>query len=174
MCLCVVTLCGHICGSVCLAIWSYSTHYSDFAQAFFADIYGEARKAKPGLGHKALAQIANAHKLVRHYTMNIDGLAEAAGMDTWHVDNNPTGRSTTSQTHKPALHFWTNPSPPPPPPPLPPALSPHPVPVLLPCPWVLVCCLTALSCVPPIPCVLPCPVALSSFACPMALPFVPL
>lgn len=23
--------------------------------------------------------------------MNIDGLAESAGMDTWHVDNNPDG-----------------------------------------------------------------------------------
>ncbi|KAL3136423.1 hypothetical protein ABBQ38_005680 [Trebouxia sp. C0009 RCD-2024] len=61
------------------------------ALAFFADIYAEARKAKPGLGHKALAQIAGAHKLLRHYTMNIDGLAESAGMDTWHVDNNPDG-----------------------------------------------------------------------------------
>ena len=61
-------------------------------QAFFADIYAEARKAKPGLGHRALAQVAGAHKLLRHYTMNIDGLAEAAGMDTWHVDNNPAGR----------------------------------------------------------------------------------
>ncbi len=62
-------------------------------QAFFADIYAEARKAKPGLGHRALAQVAGAHKLLRHYTMNIDGLAEAAGMDTWHVDNNPAGKS---------------------------------------------------------------------------------
>lgn len=67
-------------------------------QAFFADIYAEARKAKPGLGHKALAQIAGSHKLLRHYTLNIDGLAEAAGMDTWHADNNPTGQSTTSCT----------------------------------------------------------------------------
>ena len=60
-------------------------------QAFFADIYAEARKARPGLGHRALAQVAGAHKLLRHYTMNIDGLAETAGMDTWHVDNNPAG-----------------------------------------------------------------------------------
>ena len=61
-------------------------------QVFFADIYAEARKAKPGLGHRALAQVAEGHKLLRHYTMNIDGLAEA-GMDTWHVDNNPAGES---------------------------------------------------------------------------------
>lgn len=60
-------------------------------QAFFADIYAEARKAKPGAGHKALAQIAKADKLLRHYTMNIDGLAETAGMDAWHVESNPTG-----------------------------------------------------------------------------------
>lgn len=60
-------------------------------QAFFADIYAEARKAKPGPGHMALAQIAGANKLLRHYTMNIDGLAETAGMDAWHVENNPTG-----------------------------------------------------------------------------------
>ena len=33
-------------------------------QAFFADIYAEARKAKPGLGHRALAQVAGAHKLL--------------------------------------------------------------------------------------------------------------
>ena len=65
-------------------------------QAFFADIYAEARKAKPGLGHRALAQVAGAHKLLKHYTMNIDGLAEAAGMDTWHVDNNPAGKSCSS------------------------------------------------------------------------------
>ena len=76
----------------------YNTHSAAFVQAFFADIYAEARKAKPSLGHKALAQIAGAHKLLRHYTMNIDGLAESAGMDTWQVDNNPTGQSITAAT----------------------------------------------------------------------------
>ncbi|CAF9926479.1 MAG: hypothetical protein HETSPECPRED_006344 [Heterodermia speciosa] len=53
-----------------------------------------ARRARPGAGHQALAQIAKAHKLLRHYTMNIDGLAEAAGMDAWHVESNPTGDLT--------------------------------------------------------------------------------
>lgn len=82
-------------------------HYMSFfhipsspVQAFFADIYAEARKAKPGAGHMALAQIAQANKLLRHYTMNIDGLAEAAGMDTWHVESNPTGVHFT--LHSPA------------------------------------------------------------------------
>ena len=68
-------------------------------QAFFADIYAEARKAKPGAGHLALAQIAQANKLLRHYTMNIDGLAETAGMDAWHVESNPTGVHCLSSTN---------------------------------------------------------------------------
>lgn len=29
--------------------------------------------------------------LQRHYTLNIDGLAEVVGMDTWHHEHNPTG-----------------------------------------------------------------------------------
>lgn len=75
-------------------------------QAFFAEIYAEARKAKPGLGHRALAQIAGASKLLRHYTMNIDGLAESAGMDAWHVDKNPTGEAGQQLwcQSSPALH----------------------------------------------------------------------
>ena len=83
------------CGCVCWQLAHTTPTLADFVQAFFADIYAEARKAKPGLGHKALAQIAGADKLLRHYTMNIDGLAESAGIDTWHVNNNPTGGSAT-------------------------------------------------------------------------------
>lgn len=29
--------------------------------------------------------------LARHYTLNIDGLAEVVGMDTWHHEHNPSG-----------------------------------------------------------------------------------
>ena len=60
-------------------------------QAFFADIYAEAKRAKPSLGHKALAGLAAQGKLQRHYTLNIDGLAQAVGLSTWHPDRNPTG-----------------------------------------------------------------------------------
>ena len=60
-------------------------------QAFFADIYAEAKKAKPSPGHKALAGLAAQGKLQRHYTLNIDGLAQAVGLSTWHPDKNPEG-----------------------------------------------------------------------------------
>lgn len=61
------------------------------ALAFFADIYLEAVAAAPAAGHRALAGMAAAGCLRRHYTLNIDGLGEAVGMDTWHPDTNPNG-----------------------------------------------------------------------------------
>ncbi len=61
------------------------------AQAFFAQIYSEAQDSKPAEGHKALGQLHELKKLQRHYTMNIDGLAEDVGMDTWHWEFNPNG-----------------------------------------------------------------------------------
>ena len=30
-------------------------------------------------------------RIERHYTLNIDGLAEVVGMDTWHHEKNPNG-----------------------------------------------------------------------------------
>ncbi|KAK9901982.1 hypothetical protein WJX75_000203 [Coccomyxa subellipsoidea] len=63
------------------------------AMAFFADIYAEAKRAKPSAGHRALAAIAAMGKLQRHYTMNIDGLAETVGLTTWHPDTNPSGQT---------------------------------------------------------------------------------
>ena len=38
--------------------------------------------------------------------MNIDGLADAAGMDTWHKDNNPTGQPSTPVL--PSMQFVAN------------------------------------------------------------------
>ena len=61
------------------------------ALAFFADIYLEAAKAKAAPGHHALANLRQLGRLQRHYTLNIDGLAERVGMDTWHPDHNPQG-----------------------------------------------------------------------------------
>lgn len=60
-------------------------------QPFFADIYDEALRARAAPGHRAIAAIHAAGKLLRHYTLNIDGLAAVVGMDTWHPDNNPDG-----------------------------------------------------------------------------------
>ncbi len=62
-------------------------------QAFFADIYVEAKRAKPGTGHQAIAALAAAGKLQRHYTLNIDGLASAAGMSVWHHQVAPDGET---------------------------------------------------------------------------------
>eukprot|EP00879_Flechtneria_rotunda_P027819 GHRR01029823.1.p1 GENE.GHRR01029823.1~~GHRR01029823.1.p1 ORF type:complete len:225 (+),score=50.42 GHRR01029823.1:165-839(+) len=60
-------------------------------QAFFAQIYGEAKNSKASPGHLAIAQLNQMGKLQRHYTLNIDGLAEVVGMDTWHHEKNPEG-----------------------------------------------------------------------------------
>ena len=61
------------------------------ALAFFANIYLEATRATAAPGHHALAQLQRAGRLQRHYTLNIDGLAEKVGMDTWHPESNPHG-----------------------------------------------------------------------------------
>lgn len=42
-------------------------------------------------GHHALAQLHQLGRLQRHYTLNIDGLAEVVGMDSWHHEFNPEG-----------------------------------------------------------------------------------
>lgn len=60
-------------------------------QAFFAQIYSEAQSSRASPGHHALAGLASAGKLQRHYTMNIDGLAAVVGLDTWHWEFNPEG-----------------------------------------------------------------------------------
>lgn len=52
------------------------------AQAFFADIYSEAVAAEPAAGHHALRQLHDAGRLLRHYTLNIDGLAEQVGAES--------------------------------------------------------------------------------------------
>jgi NAD-dependent SIR2 family protein deacetylase len=61
------------------------------AQSFFADIYLEAAQARAAPGHRALAALHRAGRLRRHYTLNIDGLAEKVGMDPWHPEMNPDG-----------------------------------------------------------------------------------
>lgn len=45
-------------------------------QAFFAQIYSEAQGSQAAPGHAALADMASAGRIRRHYTLNIDGLAE--------------------------------------------------------------------------------------------------
>lgn len=70
-------------------------------QEFFADIYAEAARARPSPAHRALAALAAAGKLARHYTLNIDGLAAAVGLSTWHPDDNPDGACYLPPAHSP-------------------------------------------------------------------------
>lgn len=56
----------------------------------------EAVAAAPAAAHRAIAGMAAAGVLQRHYTLNIDGLDEAVGMDTWHPDTNPEGQSRST------------------------------------------------------------------------------
>jgi NAD-dependent SIR2 family protein deacetylase len=75
------------------------------SQAFFADIYAEAKRARPSPGHRALADVAAAGKLRRHYTLNIDGLAAAVGLSTWHPETNPAGaHAPPERVLAPACH----------------------------------------------------------------------
>lgn len=73
------------------------------AQAFFADIYSEAVRAQPAAGHLALGTLRSTGRLARHYTLNIDGLAEQVGMDTWHHERNPGG--VTVEMHGNVRHL---------------------------------------------------------------------
>eukprot|EP00775_Hariotina_reticulata_P003077 gene3077-3356_t len=60
-------------------------------QQFFAQIYGEAQTSRAAPGHVAIAQLSELGKLQRHYTLNIDGLSQVVGMDTWHHQHHPEG-----------------------------------------------------------------------------------
>jgi NAD-dependent SIR2 family protein deacetylase len=53
------------------------------ALAFLADVHAEAAAARPAPAHAALADLAATGALRRHYTLNVDGLAAAAGLSTW-------------------------------------------------------------------------------------------
>jgi NAD-dependent SIR2 family protein deacetylase len=53
------------------------------ALAFLADVHAEAAAARPAPAHAALAALAATGALRRHYTLNVDGLAAAAGLSTW-------------------------------------------------------------------------------------------
>ncbi|RMZ55621.1 hypothetical protein APUTEX25_000204 [Auxenochlorella protothecoides] len=68
------------------------------AQAFLAEVHGEAVRATPAPGHYALALLSSLGRLSRHYTLNIDGLSQRASSAfsyskacAWHPDDNPGG-----------------------------------------------------------------------------------
>jgi hypothetical protein len=58
-----------------LFTWRFYDKQRTEVTSFFVDIHKEAAKAQPGVGHRAVAQLHDEGKLLRHYTMNVDGLA---------------------------------------------------------------------------------------------------
>lgn len=58
-----------------LFTWSHFVKRRADFTSFFVDIHKEARKAKPGPAHRAVAELHERGALLRHYTMNVDGLA---------------------------------------------------------------------------------------------------
>ena len=58
-----------------LFTWRFYDKQRTEVSSFFVDIHKEAAKAQPGAGHRAVAQLHEEDKLLRHYTMNVDGLA---------------------------------------------------------------------------------------------------
>jgi NAD-dependent SIR2 family protein deacetylase len=64
---------------------------------FYAELYKQAVRACPAAGHLAINQIARSGRLLRHYTMNIDGLAARAGMEIWNGE--PEKQGSTVELH---------------------------------------------------------------------------
>ena len=55
--------------------WKFYAGRRADVTSFFVDIHKEARKAEPGKAQQAVASLHANNKLLRHYTMNVDGLA---------------------------------------------------------------------------------------------------
>ena len=58
-----------------LFTWRFYDRQRTDVTSFFVDIHKEAVKARAGPGHQAVAQLHSEGRLLRHYTMNVDGLA---------------------------------------------------------------------------------------------------
>lgn len=59
--------------------------------SFFYGLYKKVKKAVPTRTHYVLRTMEETKQLVRHYTLNIDNLAEATGMSRWSTTQNPSG-----------------------------------------------------------------------------------
>lgn len=69
---------------------------------FFKDLYNDVTKALPTPSHFALKALADSGRLIRHYTLNFDGLATACGMSLWNnspLDPRETVVGTTVELH---------------------------------------------------------------------------
>ena len=73
--------------------WPFFERRRGEALAFLAGVAAEAAAATPTPAHAALASLARAGALERHFTLNIDGLARAAGLSTWHTEDAQGGET---------------------------------------------------------------------------------
>jgi NAD-dependent SIR2 family protein deacetylase len=69
--------------------------------AFFQSLYGKVIQAVPTPTHHVLERLATTGKLLRHYTLNIDGLAssECRDMSVWTPSHNNNNYGTTIELH---------------------------------------------------------------------------
>ena len=68
------------------------TRCCSHTQAFLTGVWAETVQAKPTLSHQAVVTLARQGRLLRHYTMNIDGLHSEVGL-RWDPALNPTGEA---------------------------------------------------------------------------------
>lgn len=72
-----------------LFTWRFFEKQRTEVTSFFVDIHKEAVRARAGTGHCAVAELEAAGKLLRHYTMNVDGLASHVRSCPPHVLRDP-------------------------------------------------------------------------------------
>lgn len=73
--------------------WDFYQKRRREADSFFAELYLESTQAKPTPTHKGLALLVSQGRILRHYTLNVDGLASQVGIDVWHPHLNPAGKT---------------------------------------------------------------------------------
>jgi NAD-dependent SIR2 family protein deacetylase len=66
-----------------LFTWPFYAKRPEDCNSFLADVASELKGKQPTQTHRALFRLAEQGRLVRHYTMNIDGLTTKAGLKSW-------------------------------------------------------------------------------------------
>ena len=67
--------------------WKFYAERPYDALQFLGEMCEQAKRCVPTRTHVALKALEDSGKMVRHYTMNIDGLHAKAGMSTWRNDD---------------------------------------------------------------------------------------
>ena len=72
--------------------------------SFFRDLYRTVAKATPTRTHYAFKAMEDSEQMVRHYTLNFDGLATAGGMSVWKAESQESSKSSASLGTTVELH----------------------------------------------------------------------